>query len=504
MERFILAHDLGTSGNKATLYSMDGNLKASVVEAYETSYGRNGEAEQDPDSWWQSVCLSTKGLFEKSGVSPSNVECVTFSGQMMGCLPVDSEGMPLRRSMIWADHRSSTQVRMISDSISMDEFYRITGHRISESYSAAKLLWVRDNEPGLFSRMTCMLQAKDYIIYRLTGRFVTDYSDASGTNLFDIRKKDWSGDILRELHIDRSLLPEAHPSTDTAGGISSQAAHCLGLKEGTPVIIGGGDGSCAAVGAGAVCEGRVYNVIGTSSWISRAAKTPFFDQKMRTFNWVSLDPSLYTPCGTMQAAGESVRWVKNNLAGEETQRAHEKGESVYHMIDEGVEGTEPGAGSLLFLPYLLGERSPWWNPKATGAFLGLRVTTTRAQMHRAVLEGVAYNLRIILDLLDSEGKPSALRMVGGGAKSRVWLQILADVFQRELVVPRYLEEATSMGAAVCGGIGIGAFPDFSVIDRFNPVVGRILPRPETYDIYKKLYGLFLEAYRVLCPIYEKL
>lgn len=483
---------------------MDGALKASVVKMYETRHGRNGEAEQDPEAWWQSVCLSTRELLEKAGVTPESVECVTFSGQMMGCLPVDSEGKPLRDSMIWADRRGTAQARFISDNFDRGEFYRITGHRISESYSAAKLLWIRDNEPELFSRAACMLQAKDYLIYRLTGRFVTDYSDASGTNLFDIRKKDWSEDILRALRIDRSLLPEAHPSTDRAGRVTTQAARCLGLREGTPVVIGGGDGSCAAVGAGAVCEGRVYNAIGTSSWISRASKVPFFDEGMRTFNWVSLDPSLYTPCGTMQAAGESVAWVKKNLAGEETQRAREGGKSVYSIIDEGVEGTEPGAGSLLFLPYLLGERSPWWNPKASGAFVGLRVTTTRAQMHRAVLEGVAYNLRIILDLLDSDGRASVLRVVGGGAKSRVWLQILADVFQRELVVPRYLEEATSMGAAVCGGIGIGAFPDFSVIDRFNPVAGRIVPRPKTYDIYEKLYGLFLEVYKVLCPIYERL
>jgi xylulokinase len=245
MGKYILAHDLGTSGNKATLFSLEGKLGAGVLCEYPVLYPGGNAVEQDPEDYWKAVCLSTRQLLEKAGVQGGDVEAVCFSGQMMGCLLVDSEGRPLRNILIWADSRAGRQEQDMIRRAGMEKTYRITGHRISASYSAAKLLWIRENEPEIFRRSHKMLLAKDYIIFKLTGKFVTDYSDASGTNLFNLTEKKWDREILKALDISEDLLPEVRPSTDRAGGITREAAEETGLITGTPVIIGGGDGSCA-------------------------------------------------------------------------------------------------------------------------------------------------------------------------------------------------------------------------------------------------------------------
>ncbi|MDR2730719.1 MAG: xylulokinase [Treponema sp.] len=504
---YILAHDLGTSGNKATLFSIEGELGASVLYEYPVSYPYNSWVEQDPEDYWKAVCLSTRQLLDKAKVSSSDVTGVCFSGQMMGCLMVDRDGKPLRPIIIWADTRAGRQAGEMEKKLGMDYVYRTTGHRISASYSAAKLLWIRDNEAELYKRAHKILHAKDYIIYKLTGNFVTDYSDASGTNLFDLNKKDWDQRILDELDIPRSMLPEPRPSTNKAGTVSTEAARETGLTEGTPVIIGGGDGSCACVGAGVVSEGNAYNVLGSSSWISLASKAPVYDPEMRTFTWVHLDPALYTPCGTMQAAGYSYNWYKNTLCLDEIEKGRQTGENPYKLIDSAALVSPPGANGLIYLPYLLGERSPRWNHDARGAFIGLSITTGKGDISRAILEGVAFNLKIILEILEmgaTAGKIDEIIMIGGGAKGNVWLQILSDIWQKPLAVPAYTEEATSLGAAVCGGIGIGAFKDFSVIHKFNVPVKRINPNKDCAAGYEKLFRLFNKAYDALVDTFMEL
>lgn len=386
----------------------------------------------------------------------------------------------------------------------MERGYEITGHRLSASYSAAKLLWVRRREPDIYRRCYKMLHAKDFIICRLTGKFVTDYSDASGTNLFDIRAKMWSEEILRALDLDEELLPELHPSTDIAGGVTKAAAEATGLLEGTPVVIGGGDGSCACVGAGVVDEGSAYLVLGSSSWISLASREPLFDPEMRTFNWVHLDPELYTPCGTMQAAGYSYQWYRNALCRGEMEEAAKTGESPYERINRGIMESAPGAGGLLYLPYLLGERSPRWNPDARGAFVGLSVTTGKHDLSRAVLEGVGYNLRVILESMRREREMKELMLIGGGAKGQTWPRILSDIFQMPLKIPAYREEATSMGAAVCAGVGVGIYRDFSEAKRINTIVDTVMPREENRLRYDRLYEIFNHAYDALTGVYGEL
>ncbi len=487
MSACILAHDLGTTGNKATLFSLDGTLIASVTREYETFYPQNGWVEQNPEDWWEAVVTSTRELLDRSGTAASDVACICFSAQMMGCLIVDDEGKSLHNMLIWADTRSAKQEAEIVHRVGMEKFYRTTGHRASASYSAAKLMWLRDNVPEAYNKAHKLLNAKDYILHKMTGRFVTDYSDASSTNLLDLNRLDWSKEILDALEIPPGILPELHASTDIAGKLVKEAADILGLLQGTPVVIGGGDGSCACVGAGVVKEGSAYNVLGSSSWISMASKKPVYDDALRTFTWVHLDKNLYTPCGTMQAAGYSYRWFRDALCPG----------MPYDAINEWAEASKPGANGLLFLPYLLGERSPRWDLSARGAYVGLSVSTSRGDMARAVMEGVALNLKIILDILNGACEIDKVTMIGGGAKGALWLQILSDVWQKPLLCIENPGEATSMGAAVCGGVGIGAFDSFAAVSRFTKPIKEIIPNKNNARLYEKLSKAFEMAYHGL-------
>lgn len=501
---YLLAHDLGTSGNKATLFDFSGQLVASAVCGYGIQYPHDRWVEQNPADWWDAICSTTRELISKSGIPPQEIASVSFSAQMMGCLLLDRNGTPMRPMITWADTRAKSQEAWMIAKVGMERGYRITGHRLSASYSAAKLLWVKENEPETYRNAWKMVHAKDYIIHRLTGELVTDYSDASSTNLLDIERKVWSDELLEAFEIRKDLLPELHSSTDVAGTVTASAAAMTGLAEGTPVVIGGGDGSCAAVGAGVVQEGSAYNVIGTSSWISTAASEPYFDPEMRTFNWVHLDPNLYTPCGTMQAAGLSYQWYRDTLCAEESLRAESEGTSVYSLIDAEAAAVPAGSEGLMFLPYLIGERSPWWNHDARGAFVGLSANMGKGHLSRAVLEGVGYNLRIILEAVSGLQPIERVSMIGGGAKGRVWLQILADMWGIPLDVPRFQEEATSMGAAICGGIGVGLYRNFAECGEFNPTSEIIVPNPANKGLYDEMYKIFQQTYRGLEPTYEAL
>ena len=502
--QYILAHDMGTSGNKATLYDMEGNLKSSIVKGYPTHYPFDGAVEHDPDDWWEAVCGCTRELLSQSGVAPAEIACVSFSGIMMGCLIVDGAGKPLRNMLIWADTRSSAQEKWMLNRVGLERGYRITGHRPSASYSAAKLLWIKDNERELYDRAYKMIHAKDYIVLKLTGVFATDYSDASSTNLLDLEKRVWSQELLDAWEIWGDLLPDVYRSAEIVGKVTAEAARATGLLAGTPVAMGGGDGSCATVGAGVVAEGDTYNVIGSSSWICMAAKEPYFDPQMSTFNWLHLDPSLFTPCGTMQAAGYSYSWYRDVLCEQEVLAAREQGLSPYQLLNRHMDDTRPGAGGLLYLPYLLGERSPHWNHNARGAFVGMGASTTHKDMTRAVLEGVGYNLRMILNALEGYRNIDDIIMIGGGAKGKEWLQILADIWNKTLRVPRYLEEATSMGAAVAGGIAVGAYKDYSAARQYNKIVAEYQPIAKNVAVYAEMYPIFQEAYAQLVPVYDKL
>jgi xylulokinase len=494
----ILAHDLGTTGNKATLFDASGTALATAFRAYETAYPQPNWAEQNADDWWRAVCESTQELLQAADTAPGNIAAVSFSGMMNGMLPVDAQGTPLRPAIIWADLRATAEAEALARRCGFEEVYRRTGHRPGASYTAAKLMWMQHYQAELYAQTHMVLQAKDYAAYKLGGTFATDYSDASSTNLFDLGTRDWAADLIEAVGLDRGKLPTAHPSSTVIGQVTSTASTETGLLAGTPVVIGGGDGACATVGAGSVRPGDAYNYIGSSSWIAVTADRPLNDPKMRTFTFAHLDPELYFPTGTMQSAGGSFDWLERLLRGE--------GETkLYDELEMGVAGVPPGARGLLFLPYLIGERSPHWNPQARGVFAGLTMSHGRAEMARAVFEGVALNLKMILDAFQEQGAAiQAMRLIGGGGRSPAWRQILADVYELPILRPALLAEATSLGAAVAGGIGVGLFADYSVAHDLVQVREAEQPNPLTQECYRALYELFGRTYTAMEPIFQEL
>jgi xylulokinase len=505
MKQFILAHDLGTTGNKASLYDAEGKLLGSSFSEYGTQFEHTGWAEQNPEDWWQAVCASTKELISQTKIDKNDIACIVFSGQMMGCVPLDKHAKPLRNALIWADQRSTKQEQWLSGQILPEKVYRITGHRLSASYSLCKILWLRDNQKDIYDSTYKFVHAKDALVARLTGNFVTDPSDASGMNLYHLEQGDWSAEIVSAANLDASKLPDIKPSTAVVGEVQKHVADEIGLNAGTSVVIGGGDGCCAATGAGVIQEGRAYNYIGSSSWIALATDKPIYDPTMRTFTWAHLVPNMFSPCGTMQAAGASYAWARNELATLEVQLAEEKKLSSYELMNQTAEASPVGARGLFYLPYLLGERSPRWNTKARGAFVGLDIRHTRADMIRSVLEGITLNLRVILDAFIAQGATiAAMRVIGGGAKGKLWNQMMADIYGVSVQRLNVLEEATSLGAAVAGGVGVGVYKDFSMVEHMNPVVSTVEPNPASKETYNKLLKVFNSAYEALVPIYDEL
>jgi xylulokinase len=361
-----------------------------------------------------------------------------------------------------------------------------------------------ENEPEVYDDTFKFVHAKDYIVNKLTGKFVTDYSDASGMNLYDINRKCWSEEIVEGADLDGGKLPEVKSSFDVIGGVRSDIAEEVGLEPDTPVVLGAGDGSAASVGAAVVREGSAYNYIGSSSWIALAAKEPILDPEKRTFNWIHMDPELYVPCGTMQSAGASYSWLKETICHVERVAAQDLDLDPYELMNLSVEDSVPGSRNLLYLPYLQGERSPHWNPKARGAFLGLTMRHKRKDIIRSVLEGVTFNLRIISEVFENEIDYSQITAIGGGARGGAWRQILADIYGKDINIPVVTEEATSLGAAVAAGVGVGIFDSVTVASELNPVDKKCSPNPSAVKIYDELFPVFKKAYRSLLDVYDDL
>lgn len=504
MIKYILAHDLGTSGDKATLFSSDGKMIGSQVASYDTNYFNGSWVEQDANDWWNAVCVSSKNLIQTLNINPSDIAVVSFSGQMMGCLCVDKNGNPLRKSIIWADQRAQKQSAQIAEHITQQDFYHIVGHRNTASYGIQKLMWVRDNEPEIYEQTYKTLNAKDYIVLRLTGKFYTEYSDGNSNGCFDLLNLKWSDRIIEYAGIDPDKLPELKPSTFVAGGVTKEAAAATGLAEGTPVVLGGGDGVTANVGSGSISPGKTYCCMGTSAWITTTTEKPIFDDEMRTVTWAHIIPGLYAPNGTMQSAGGAYNWVKNTICKMESYDAKVNGKSPYDYMNAQIEQSPVGSNGVIFLPYLLGERAPRWNPNARGAFLGLKSENTKGDMLRSVLEGVTMNLSIILDILRQQVKIDEMLVIGGGAKGAVWRQIMADIYDAKVIVPTLLEEAGSMGAAVTGGVGAGLFKDFNVIDNFIQINSVHTPNQEAVAAYQPVKELFDDCYFALEDVFKKM
>jgi len=408
---------------------------------------------------------------------------------MNGALLVDAAGAPLRPAIIWADQRAAAQADLIRARCGEREMYQLTGNRVSPAYTAAKLLWIKEHQPELYRRARWVLQAKDYAAFLFGGVVATDYSDASLTLLLDLASRRWAEPLLDRLQIDAALLPPLCPSAQVIGEVTAAAAAATGLRAGTPVVIGGGDGACATVGAGAVRPSDVYSYIGSSAWVALASAQPVLDPTQRTFNLAHLDPALNVALGAMQTAGGAFDWFERLL------RCDREAEPLYAELDAEAAQVPPGGYGLLFLPYLLGERSPHWNPLARGAFVGLTYTHGRGHLARAVMEGGVFALRQTLEICLTLGAPvDQLIVSGGGAESAVWRQIQADVFGLPLR-KTLTGEQTSIGAALLAAVGVGLYTTLAEASaataRFGPPTE---PNAANHARYNAHYAAFLDLY----------
>lgn len=493
MTEKILAYDLGTGGNKASLYEVSGKCLASSFAPYETLYPRSGSHEQRPDDWWDSVVKSTRILLEESGVDPREIECLAISGHSLGVVPINKEGQLLRKSVpIWSDSRAREQADVFFQDTDPDEWYKTTGNGFPrELYSVFKILWYRDNEPDTFRQIRKVLGTKDYINYLLTGQIQTDYSYASGSGIYDLKGWQYSADLLAVSGLSRSLFPDIVSSTEVIGTLSAEAASRLGLTTRVKVACGGVDNSCMALGAGNIQSGRVYLSLGSSAWIAVSADEPILDLESKPFVFTHVIPGLYTSAVSIFSAGSSYRWLRDQIFPDLNEQAGKAQQDVYDLMGKLAAQSPVGANKLLFNPSLAGGSSQEPNPGIRGALTGLDLGHSRADLARAGMEGIAMNLGLVLSVLKEKSQLSEdMVIVGGGSKSSLWRQILADVFNLNIIKTNIGEDAGSLGAAALAAIGCGLWDDFEVIDQIQEVETTTAPVPENHAVYQKLLPAF--------------
>ncbi|MDY7108056.1 MAG: xylulokinase [Planctomycetota bacterium] len=495
MPTHLLGIDVGTSGSKALLIDADGRVAASVTTEYPLSSPRPLWSEQDPHHWWNATVASIRGVLEQAGVAPSSIGAVGLTGQMHGLVLLDARGEVLRPAMLWNDQRTEAQCRAMHERTGLEQVIEYTGKPALPSFTAPKILWVREHEPEVFDAAAKMLLPKDYVRYRLTGAFFSDVADASGTSLFDVRKRSWCDEIIEALDVSRSWLPEVTESPVASAAISHAGAEATTLPAGTPVIAGAGDQAAEAVGCGIVEEGAVSVTIGTSGVVFAAMNEPRIDGEGKVHAYCHAVPGAWHLMGVMLSAGGSLQWYRDTFFETETRRARGAGIDPYDEILKPAANVRPGCEGLLFLPYLTGERTPHPDPYARGVFFGLTRRHTRAHTTRAVLEGVSFGLCDSVELMRGLGLDiRTVRASGGGARSALWRQILADVFRAEIVTVNTTQGA-AYGAALLAGVGIDVFADVPEACRRAVQIADSTHPGDDADIYADYYA----QYRALYP-----
>ncbi len=501
---YYLGIDIGTSGTKTVLFSQAGNAVAQHTVEYAMSQPRNGWAEQDPQDWWSAVCQGTRSVLNQSGVGSDAIAGLGLSGQMHGLVMLDAQGAVLRPSIIWCDQRTQKQCDEITETIGAERLIRITANPALTGFTAGKILWVRENEPEVYARCRHILLPKDYIRYRLTGEFATDVSDASGMQLLDVPKRCWSDEMLDGLSIDRKLLGRVYESQEATGALHAEAAEETGLAAGTLVAGGAGDNAAAAVGTGIVRDGEAFTTIGTSGVVYAHTGRPVIDPMGRVHTFCCAVPGAWHVMGVTQAAGLSLKWFRDTFCQAEKEVAASLGGSAYQLMEREAEHSPIGANRLLFVPYLMGERTPHKDANARGLFFGLSAIHGKADMIRAVLEGVACSLTDCMDILREMRIPvDSMAVCGGGSKSPIWRVMIANLFNLELRTIRGEGAALGAGllAAVASGI-YGSLPEAcDAVIRFGEKQG---PNPDDAERYKRLHGVYRSLYPALREAYQAL
>ncbi len=504
----LLGIDLGTTGVKAALFAADdGRVLSWAFVDYPLSHPHPGWAEQNPEEWWQAtlsairLCL-TDGVGE--GISPSNVRGVGLSGQMHGVVLLDEQSMVLRPCIIWADQRSEAQCRWMTERVGAERLIDYVSNPALPGFSAPKALWVRDNEPDIFARARTLLLPKDYIRFRLTGKLGLEISDAAGTCLLDVKHGVWSREVLEAIEFDPALLPPVVPAEAICGSTTEEIEQLTGLLAGTPVAGGGADNACGAVGNGVVRPGLALVSIGTSGIVLAYTDSPQVDRsgpipRVHTFNHAV--PQAWYLMGVTQGAGLSLRWVRDNIGLPERALEHWTGLDAYALLTKEAEGVPAGSDGLLFLPYLQGERTPHLDAYARGGWIGLTASHDRRHLVRSVLEGVAFSLKDCFTIIEEQGLTlEQVRATGGGAKSPLWRQIIADVLGVELVTTN-AQEGPAFGAALLAGVASGIYSSVQqACEATIRIVERTLPQSDKLVAYARAYEQFRALYPALKPI----
>ncbi len=508
MNEYVLGVDLGTSGTKTVLFDKQGRAIASASREYPLDQPRNGWAEQDPECWWQAARETIRQVIGESGVAPAQIRGLGISGQMHGLVMLDENGQVLRKAILWCDGRTQQECDEITRIVGRERLIRITANPALTGFTAGKVLWVRRHEPEIWKQVRHILLPKDYVRFRLTGEYGSEMSDASGTNLLDVPRRCWSGAMLDALDLDATLLPPLMESSDAAGTVTSRAAEETGLQPGTVVAAGAGDNAAAAVGTGVVTAGKAFATIGTSGVVFAHADQVQIDPKGRVHTFCAAVPGAYTVMSCTLAAGLSLKWFRDQFCQAECQTAAQMGEDPYTLMSQEAAQSPIGANRLVYLPYLMGERSPLLDADARGAFIGLSGIHARRDLLRAVMEGVTYSMRQNLEVLRGMGiAPAEMRACGGGARSSFWRQMMADVFALPVQTVKNTE-GPALGAAILGGVAAGMYADIpsacAALIRENasqlPDVQRHVDYEKYYDLYVSLYPALKDAYHTLARL----
>ncbi|MDU0204134.1 MULTISPECIES: xylulokinase [Paenibacillus] len=504
---YFMGLDLGTSAVKCILVDNSGNVIGSHSVEYPLQQPHPGWAEQHPEDWWNATVEGIRALLTKTNIPGSDVAGIGFSGQMHGSVFLDEAQQVIRPALLWCDQRTAEQCAYIESTVGEAELGRLTGNRALTGFTAPKVIWLRQHEPENYARVRHLLLPKDYVRLRLTGAFGMDMADASGTLLLDVAHRSWSQTVAERLEIPLEWLPPLFESGDVAGHLLPEAASLTGLAAGTPIVAGGGDQACGAVGVGVVRQGIASVALGTSGVVFVHDDTYQVDEAYRLHSFCHGVPGKWHRMGVMLAAGGSFQWWRNHFAHEELERAQQEGKDVYEILTSEASTAPLGSEGLLFLPYLSGERTPHPDPKARGAFIGLNLRHGKAHLTRAVLEGITFGLRDSLQLIRESGvEVTELRVNGGGARSPFWRQMIADIFGIPVVTVNSTD-GPAYGAAIMAASGVLGEDITSLCEKWIQVTDRVEPNVDNqnkyeayYQIYRGLYGTLQNTFHQLSDL----
>ncbi|HBA02978.1 MAG TPA: xylulokinase [Clostridium sp.] len=503
--KYLLGIDIGTSGTKTVLFDRGGNPISSSTVEYPLYQPEIGWAEQDPQDWWNAVCITINQVIKDSNINPESISGIGLSGQMHGLVMLDGDGNVLRKSIIWCDQRTAKECVEITEKVGEKRLIDITANPALTGFTASKILWVRNNEPEIYEKCRKILLPKDYIRYMLTGEFATEVSDASGMQLLDIKNRCWSKEVLNALNIPIEYLGDVHESIVVSGKVHKKAAEVTGLKEDTPVVGGAGDQAAGAIGNGIIKSGQISSTIGTSGVVFAHLDEPIIDEKGRVHTFCHAVPGAWHMMGVTQGAGLSLKWFRDNFCNNEIEVAKGMGIDPYVLMTKEAEKVPAGSRGVIYLPYLMGERTPHLNPKAKGVFFGLSAAHTKNEMLRAVIEGVSYSLLDCMEIIKDTGmNPTNVMVSGGGGKSELWRQILADMFNCKVSTNKS-SEGPALGVALLAGVGTGVYKDIdeacSIAISKNSVQ---FPKEENSLVYKRYYEIYKKIYDDLKGTFELL